>query len=256
MKTKLTSLCLALCLTLLAGCAGPAAETEPPAEPAAEAPADTAAEQPETALTYRIEREDRSGDYPIELYFDYPVFDGDSPAARRINDDFAAARENFAETAETALDMVRESMGSEYGPTEESPYLYTCAATVSTCTEELVSVAVNYEWFMGGVMDYGANTYNYNAGTGERIDLTDLLDGTEDEIKESIIAALLEQYPGVEEAGVMETPMDTIRGMELSAIDFCVVDGAVEVIFDKYEIAYGAAGMFNVTLPDALKPLN
>ena len=85
---------------------------------------------------------------------------------------------------------------------------------------------------------------------GKRLTLADVTNGTEAEIKERIVNALLAQYPGVEEAGVMETPMDAIRGMKMEDFSFYVKDGAVHVFFSKYEITYGAAGAFDVVLVD------
>ena len=263
---------LLLCLALLSGCArtGSVSETpetpEPPepaaasaptpaSEPAGEPTSEPEPEQPK-ALTYHIEHTDLSEGLPVDMYFEIPVFEGDSAAVEKINADLAAVRKAYVENeAPGVLDMVRESMSSEYGPTKEAPYSNARSAAVETCTEQLVSVTIGYDWYMGGVLDYGVDTYNYNAVTGERIFLTDLLDGTESEIKESIVAALLEQYPEVEDAGVMETPMDAIRAKDINEFHFYVKDGAVQIAFNKYEITYGAAGAFLVTLPNAIKPL-
>lgn len=277
MKRSLAAaLAALLCAALLAGCAqtgtdAPAAEpenkpaqtepaqTEPaPAaenEPAQTAPAPAEPEQPK-ALTYHIEHTDLHEDLPVSMYFDIPVFEGDSEAARKINAELAAVRQTYIDTeAAGVLESVRDSMDDEYGPTEERPYYNEHAANVPTCDESLVSVTIGYNWFMGGVADYGVDTYNYNAKTGERLYLNDLTDGTEEEIKEAIVAALLEQYPGVEEAGVMDTPMDAIRGKDLREFHFYVEDGAIHVAFNKYEITYGAAGAFDVVLPNALKSI-
>ena len=233
---KLLSLTLALlgCLTLLSGCSR--GGTLP------------------RVLSYQIERTELSDGLPVEMYFEIPVFEGDSDAARRINGSLAAVRQSYIDNeAADVLETVRESMGGEYGPTAEMPYTNTHSATVHTCDASLVSVAIAYDWYMGGVLDYGVDTYTYDAATGERLYLNDLLDGTDGEIKESIVSALLEQYPEIEDAGVMETPMDAVRAMPIEAFHFYVEDGAVHVAFNKYEITYGAAGAFDVTLPNALK---
>ena len=207
---------------------------------------------------YFIRRTDLSdGIENLHMYFEVPVFYGDSAAIQTINDYFEALAENYAANdAPEVRDMVRTDLMNDYGPTEEYPYFNERSAVVRTCGEDLISVTIDYEWYMGGVFDYGMYGYNLNARTGERVYLDDLLSGSEREIKESIITALLEQYPGIEEAGVMDTPMDAIRAMDLHDISFFVEDGTVNVVFSKYEITYGAAGMQIVTLPAALKPLN
>lgn len=217
-------------------------------------------EQTRTVLldtSYYIDRMDLSEGYPVDMYYEIPVFYGDSAALRKINAGLAALRDGYAKTeAPNALETVIESMGSEYGPTKDSPYANAHPAWVFSHTDDLISLAIQYDWYMGGVQDYGFDCFNFNAKTGERIYLGDLIDGTDDEIREAIVASLLKNYPGVEEDGVMETPMDVIRAMSVRDIDFYVENGTVIVVFDKYEISYGAAGMFTVPLPIALKPLN
>ena len=201
-----------------------------------------------------IRHTDYSDGLPVDLYYEIPVFKGTGNVFDRINHFFEDVEKQFAtgESIKEVKDMVRSVLNNGYGPTYENPYLDGNDATVYTLTDRLISVSIDYSWYMGGVFDYGSNGYTFNAKTGDRLFLSDILDGSDQQIKESIIRALLQQYPGVEEAGDMETPMDTIRGMDIKDIDFFVSGGKVCVIFDKYEIAYGMAGMFVVTLPDAL----
>jgi len=275
MKLKKISLflILSICLALAAGCAqqppapdaggdaAPAPQNEPaPApqnEPAQSEPApapEPPAPEPQP-MTYHIERTELGEGLPVEMYFEIPVFEGDSAAARAINAELGAVQEACINDAADVLEIVEEAKDGEYGPTEENPYIDTTIALVETCTEELVSVTIAYEWYMGGVLDYGLNAYNYNARTGERVYLTDLLDGSEEEIKESIVTAFLEQHPEAADAGVMETPMDAIRAKDIRDFNFYVQDGIAYVAFSKYEITYGAAGAFDVALTDDLRPL-
>lgn len=201
-----------------------------------------------------IRHTDYSDGMPADIYFEIPVFKGSSNALNRINQFFADVEKQYAggESLSYARELITGDLAYGHGPTSENPYLAGNDAAVYTLTDSLISVSIDYSWYMGGVFDYGSNGYTFNAKTGDRLFLSDILDGSDQQIKESIVRALLLQYPGVEEAGVMETPMDTIRGMDIKDIDFIVSDGKVCVIFDKYEIAYGMAGMFVVTLPDAL----
>ncbi len=201
---------------------------------------------------YYIEHTDYSDGLPVSCYYEHPCFNGNSDALIEIEDTFDRLEALFAaDQAENIKDYAREAVasGGEYAPTAESPYLCEYDAHVFTCTDDLISVGISYGWYAGGVYDYGMNCYNFSAQTGSVVWLTDVLDGTADEIKESIIAALLEQYPGVEEDGVIDTPMDAIRAMDIQDIHFYVLDGRVHVFFSKYEIAFGAAGAFDVLLP-------
>jgi len=252
-------LTLLMCLTLLPACAKtPPVETEtPPAGTEAETPpAGTEAETPPagaetpSVLTYEIERTDASEGLPVSMFFEIPVFAGESDAAREINAVFAEAKRVFLEDeAPGVRDFVREAIGGEYGPTADAPYQNERTASVFTCDETLVSAAIAYNWYMGGVADYGVDTYNFDAATGALLTLRDLLPLSDDELRETIVAAMLEQYPEIEDAGVTETPMDAVRAKPVESFRFYVEDGAVHVCFNKYEITYGAAGAFDVTLP-------
>lgn len=252
------TLALLTCLTLLAACAKtePAPQEQTAPEPQQQTPpTETPAPAPEEprVLTYEIERTDRSEELPVELYLEIPVFAGDSDAARAINAAFDEVKRAWLDgEAAEVQELVRESMGDGYGPTADAPYTSTHSAAVTTCDETLVSVAIYYDWFMGGVLDYGMHTYNFDAATGAPLTLRDLLSGTDDALREAIAEAFETQYPDAADAGVMDTPADVIRAMPIEDFSFYVEDGAVHVFFSKYEITYGAAGAFDVLLPEAL----
>ncbi len=208
------------------------------------------AAQLETA--YYIRHVDYDEGLPVSIYLETPVFREDSPALNKIEQQLDELREQFvADRVPTVHEYVRSDLesGSE-SPSAEDPYVAAWSATMFTFDRKLVSFGISYDWYMGGVYDYGMTCYNFSAETGKRLTLADVTNGTEAEIKERIVNALLAQYPGVEEAGVMETPMDAIRGMKMEDFSFYVKDGAVHVFFSKYEITYGAAGAFDVVLVD------
>ena len=269
MKRIFALLSAVLLLAALSGCRSaapvpaeppaPAAPVEQPAsaDPAPAAPAEPLSPASSVApaepipIDWTIEHTDLSEGYPIDMYFEIPVFTGDSDAIDRINADLASVRQSYIDTS---APIVWETVAGmeEYGELSEGErYLDAHRAAVRTCTDELISVTIDYEWWMGGVLDYGVTTYTYDAETGERLTLRDLMGGTDDEIKEAVVAALVEQFPGVEDEGIMDTPMDVIRGMDVGNISFYVEDGVIHAAFSKYEIAYGAAGAFDVVLSEA-----
>ena len=75
--------------------------------------------------------------------------------------------------------------------------------------------------------------------------------GGETRVREAIAAGLLERYPEISEIrdASGKTPLDAIRSKDFDSFDFYLTDsGTVVIVFDKYEIAPGAAGMFSVEL--------
>jgi hypothetical protein len=203
---------------------------------------------------YFIERTDYSDGLPVSCFFEKPRFNGNSDILIGIEEKFDMLEEAFAaDHAESIKGYAREALeGSSYPPTAEAPYLAEWHATVYTCTDDLISIGLGYDWYAGGVYDYGMSCYNFSGQTGATVYLTDVVDGTEDEIKETIITAMLEQYADVniEEAGIMMTPMEAIREKNIEDFCFYVLDGYVHVFFSKYEITFGAAGAFDVVLPE------
>lgn len=61
-----------------------------------------------------------------------------------------------------------------------------------------------------------------------------------------IISALTEQYPGIEN---LPGALDKVREHTVDEFNFYVEDGHVWIGFDEYEIADGAARVFDVELP-------
>lgn len=198
-----------------------------------------------------IRHTDYSDGLPVDLYYEIPVFKGTGNVFDRINHFFEDVEKQFAtgESIKEVKDMVRSVLNNGYGPTYENPYLDGNDATVYTLTDRLISVSIDYSWYMGGVFDYGSSGYTFNAKTGERLFLNDVQDDSEQQIKEQIILALMQAYPGIENVGIVET----IHAKNIKEIDFIISDGKITVFFDKYEIAPGAAGMLSVTLPNHLK---
>ncbi len=203
---------------------------------------------------YHMESADYSENLPASITFEKPVFHGKSEAVQNVQRYFDALETTFAnDNAKNAREIILEDMAN--GHTDVDEFCADWTTTVFTCTDDIISTGVSYSWYMGGVYDYGMTCYNFDGHSGNMVYLTDVVDGTEAEIKETIVKALVAQYPGIEDAGVMGTPMDAIREKNLPEFSFYVKDGRVHVAFSKYEIAYGAAGAFDVLLPEPAQPV-
>ena len=218
--------------------------------PSAAAAAEETAQQPLDIRTKEIYDAERgilrtdldAPDLELELFYEIPVFEETGEGYGKINQFFEEKRAEFFspenENLITALDMAAnypagDGVGYEYGNT----------AVVHLQTEELVSVSINYEWYMGGVQDYGSDSYTFRTDTGEQLRLTDLVEGTEEELKEEIVSLLEEQ-----DGGQGELSLGNLRERPLEEFEFAVCPDGVWIFFDKYEIAAGAAGGFSVKL--------
>lgn len=215
-----------------------------------EAPAPPSPE-PEAAPGIAVRHLDLdAGNENVEFYYEVPRMEGDSPAAERFNAFFDGLYEDFMATEPQ---KVRELLDAAAPgtPSAEEPFRYCRSAQVRDVSEAWVSVTLSYDWYMGGVLDYGIDGYTFDRETGERLFLDDVLPGTEDTIRAAVARGLREQYPELAELadGQGNTPVTEMERIPFRELDFYVAEGgAVTVVFDKYEIAPGVAGMLTVVV--------
>lgn len=181
--------------------------------------------------------------YDLDVYYEIPVFAETTPGYQRINQFFQDLEQNFfSQNNENLQSMWLYITNPNSGNT---PYYYNWNAQITAKTDHIVCVRLTYDWYAGGVTDYGDENYVFDPVTGHQLALGDLVNGTEEEIKQQIIDALV-----VETGSSDRFYVDTIRGYRLDQFDFYIgEDGAVHIHFDKYEIADGASGEFDVSLP-------
>lgn len=205
----------------------------------------------------------RSGDHPgvsirrtmldaqgqnLEVYFEIPVLEEREGGYGRINSFFTGLNESFWSSDNEDLEMIRE-MVMKYPPSDT--YYYRNDALLYDWTDRYISASISYNWYMGGVADYGSTNYNFSIDTGERLFLDDMIDGSEDEIREMIADAMIQTYADIETA--IPEAIDAICSYDIQDFDFYISKGRIHICFDKYEIAYGAAGGFEAILPVSLK---
>ena len=186
---------------------------------------------------------------PLSVYFEVPVFPETSEANRKMNAFFTDLTTDFFSTKNEDLTAIWTSASEQTGAAD---YHFDQDAVLWRPGPKLVSVTIMYYWFAGGVNDYGSDSYTFDAGTGERLRLTDLVEGTEEELKREIIEAVKEKTDRIWKDEALR--LDWIEDYALDQFEFFVDKGQVTISFDKYEAADGAHGGFDVELPLELKP--
>ncbi len=191
-----------------------------------------------------------AGNENVEFFYEIPHMEGFTPATKRFNDFFGALYEDFMATEpEKVRELLDDSAPSR--PSAEDPFRYCWRAEVQEVSERWISVTLSYDWYMGGVWDYGIDGYTFDRRTGERHFLDDVLPGSEEMIQAAIADGLKEQYPEIAELedGQGNTPLKVLERIPVREIDFYIAEGGtVTVVFDKYEITPGVAGMLSVNL--------
>lgn len=183
----------------------------------------------------------------LEVYYEIPVFEGQEKGYDIINAFFRKLNDEFWGPENESLAWMKETV-SEYPPSDT--YRDTVTASIYDWTDQYVSVSLSYSWYMGGAKDFGKTNYNFRTDTGEELLLSDILDGSDTEIKDMILDAMVQTYGDIDT--YFPGAAETIQNYSIEDFDFYISDGYIHVCFDKYEIAYGVAGELEVELPITL----
>lgn len=137
-------------------------------------------------------------------------------------------------------------------PPQSENYYYTVSAEIKSQTAQYVSVIQTQEIYLGGIRESESRYYNFRTDTGEALLLTDILEGTADQITEQIADAVAIADPYTEETGAL----DNIRGRDIGEFDFYISDGHIHLSFDTYDLygtSYGGDPPVEVELPAELR---
>ena len=179
----------------------------------------------------------------IDIFYEIPVFHEKSPAFAKINQFMQAQKADFFSEGqmESALDY--ETQRQAQYPDETDKYLNTFELDKLQITDDYISFTLSRAWFMGGTNSYGQTPFTFNPQTGDPITLTDLYKKSPKDIQTLVIQAVKNNsFEG----------KDMINWDDLAKVkdfSFYIADGIPHVVFQKYEIAPGAAGAFDIPLP-------
>lgn len=188
--------------------------------------------------------------YDIEIWYEAPVFVEDTEGYSKINAEYEARLDAFLNDESGELADLWEIV--EGNPPVSESYRYTVSAEVKAQAARYVSVKQEFSMYLGGMDGVECYYDNYRTDTGERLLLTDLLEGTESQIKEMVVDALVQADPYTEETGTL----DEIRNRDTGEFDFYISDGHIYVCFTPYELygmTYGDDAPLEVELPAELK---
>lgn len=133
--------------------------------------------------------------YNLEISYEIPAFSEKTPGYEKINNFFADLRAEFFSGETTGAVAVWNNVtapGSRVD--EEGPYVCHDTAKIITQTDELVSISMEEGYWAGSSPYSYVEYYTFRTDTGELLELTDLLSGTESEILARILKKLEEEY--------------------------------------------------------------
>jgi len=183
----------------------------------------------------------------LEIYYEIPVFPDPSGVYRDINRFFQEMEDEFFSEGGEAASMIAYRQETDLDETFATTY----DAEVHTDGDGLVSVSL-YNYYHGGGPHPNTyqESYTFRTDTGELVKLTDLINGTPDEIRTLIADALEPDY------ALESSERASILAYDIDSIHFWVEDESVWVYFNAYEISYYARGSFQCRLDVPLKELS
>lgn len=211
-------------------------------------------EQPtelDTAYTVEIVGEkdtNENGEVIGDCHFQKVVFTNPNAALTKINEELAEAADDFFD----------EGMGKQYDeylselPESMKPglvdYPYTATYDVESVYIDDDYVCVNYvwNWYAGGVNNYGSTAFCFDIKTGDDIDFEDLFASEADARTafSNAVNALIDANP----EDFFEDAKETVSNYDLDNVKFSLSGDKIVVFIDQYEIAPGASGAFTVDI--------
>ncbi|MDO5154685.1 MAG: DUF3298 domain-containing protein [Eubacteriales bacterium] len=130
----------------------------------------------------------------------------------------------------------------------DDTYLNEYTSKVTYNDKGVISIIISYEWYQGGVYNHGVNGYTFSLKTGKQLKLTDVCKGNNQTLTKQIRSGLKSKYKN---ADFYENALSKLSA---NKCNFYLKKGNKAVVFfQQYDLSYGAAGTFDVTLKSKYK---
>ncbi len=183
---------------------------------------------------YTTQRFDKSyknkkGEVLIEHYYDLIQLKGNSEAAQKINNSLKAQMDSFFMSNE---ELEGWAEGAEY----LGPYCYTMDAKVSHNEGGYICVLTSYDWYMGGVSNFGYYGFTFNLSTGKAASLAELTGKTRISLENEIKTKVIEFFTEEHEYDVIDVAYE-IKDYCLDDFGFFIENGEIVIVIPEYDIA-------------------
>ena len=202
----------------------------------------------EGSALYRIVKEDRSwknsnGDILVSNCYDRVILKNASHGGS-INALIKADMEQFFDNDirdlfqnAQEIESLFDSWGLDYGS-----FFYNAGATVTHNEDDIFSICIATEWYMGGVFNADRYGLTFDLRTGERVTIPQLVEMDEAALKEKLDAIVMyylyDKYGG----SFLNDPREVLEKLTPEDYLFYVEEGEIILCFPTYTFGPGAAG--------------
>lgn len=198
---------------------------------------------------YDIFREDRSlrnenGDVLVESVYEKLALQGAAPGIAAINEAISADCDRFfRESGATAyyepetLEQMMRDMGIAYGDLIHNAYVM-----VTHNRDNVLSMRVSTDWFMGGVFNEDYYGMTFDLRTGEKLSLEQLSELPAEEFERQLKQIAASWLRATYGEGLFDEPERILAEFALDDLLFYVENGEIILTFPTYTFTAGAAG--------------
>lgn len=179
----------------------------------------------------------------------YPQFSGNSEAAKKVNKILSKECKKFMKS-DNAADLEESVKGLiKSGNINENTFVYHYNGECKIVYNKngIISIRTLYDWYAGGVNDYGLGGINYDLINGKKLNYKDVVSGNG---KKKLLKSIKNTVKNKYDANRLCNAVKKIKNY-----DFYLQGNMVYVCFDKYEIAEGAAGAFEFPVKGKLNSM-
>ena len=189
----------------------------------------------------------------IKIEVEYPVISNEnhSDFIDKINKENKLEAEKKFNRCKLNLKQAAEDMigyGNHYPNHYPNTVLYYYESCEITRNDNIISMIIRGEWYAGGVVDRLLKTKNYDLKNSKELKLTDILNGSKENIVK-MISEKTEEYLGNDR----ELYSVYFQEHDLKDYKFHIENknsqDVLVIDFSKYEISDGAAGAPSIEIP-------
>ena len=183
----------------------------------------------------------------IKIEVEYPVISNEnhSDFIDKINKENKSGAEKDLDEYKYRLNQITKDDLIGYDNQKD---IYFCESCEITRNDNIISMIIRGEWFSGGVVDRLLKTKNYDLKNSKKLKLTDILNGSKENIVKMISEKTGEYLGNDHELYSVYFQEHDLKDYKFhienkNSQDILVID------FSKYEISDGAAGAPSIEIP-------
>lgn len=169
-----------------------------------------------------------SGNITAKYKYQLPQLKGSSKAVRRIN---SALKKGYSASLKTKKNLWRNAeLGKE--TSYKDTYFTETSCKVTYNKRGLISFRFHHQGYGGGTYNGWTDGMTFNLKTGRKLNVSDVMEGSKNTIKQTIINKYLYEFP---EAAYDSYAQEEIYRTKISRFQFYLQNGKVIVCFGPYQ---------------------